>query len=133
MRLGRAFSARTHALNVELRRMASETGAVLLDLATYELANDPRMWAVDRLHGNPEGHARIAAQLAFLLALPGSGDGSLGPIEPAHPRRRRDVLLDDVAWIARFVAPWAWRRLRGRTTGDGVTAKRPTLVPVVPR
>jgi hypothetical protein len=130
MRLGRAFSARTAALNVELRRVAADAGAVLLDLATYELANDPRMWAVDRLHGNPEGHARIAAALAHLLELPGASGGSLGPIEPAHPRRRRDVVLDDLAWIARFVAPWAWRRLRGRTTGDGVTAKRPQLTPV---
>jgi lysophospholipase L1-like esterase len=133
MRLGRAFSTRTTALNVELRRMASEAGAVLLDLATYELAGDARMWAVDRLHGNPEGHARIAAQLAYLLELPGASSGSLGPIAPAPTRRRRDAIAEDLTWIARFVAPWAWRRLRGRTTGDGVTAKRPTLTPVVPR
>jgi lysophospholipase L1-like esterase len=130
MRLPRAFSARTAALNVELRRIARDSGAVLLDLATYELADDPRMWAVDRLHGNPEGHARIAAELAHLLGLPGSQPGSLGPIAPPPPRRRRDVLREDLAWAARFVAPWAWRRLRGRTTGDGITAKRPTLTPV---
>ena len=130
MRLGRAFSGRTAALNVELRRIANESGAVLLDLATYELADDPRMWAVDRLHGNPEGHARIAAELAHLLKLPGSKPGSLTAIDPPPPRKLRAIVAEDLAWVARFVAPWAWRRLRGRTTGDGVSAKRPMLTPV---
>jgi hypothetical protein len=130
MRLGRAMTARTEALNVELRRIAAHPNVVLLDLASYELAGDPRMWAVDRLHGNPEGHRRIAAELAHLLQLPDTMPGSLGPIAPAPPRRRHHVLAEDLRWIARFVAPWAWRRLRGKTLGDGRSAKRPTLTPV---
>lgn len=130
MRLGGALSGRTAALNVELRRNAESSGAVLLDLASYELAHDPRMWAVDRLHGNPEGHARIAAELAFLLGLPGAVPGLTQAIDPAAPRRRRDLLVEDLAWVMRFVAPWAWRRIRGRTLGDGRSAKRPTLTPV---
>lgn len=131
MKLGQALSRRTAALNVELRRMAADTGALLLDLAARELAHDPRMWAVDRLHGNPEGHARIAAALAHLLGLPDAVAGTLdGPLAPPPLRARREVVLEDLAWAARFVAPWAWRRLRGRTTGDGVSAKRPALLPV---
>jgi lysophospholipase L1-like esterase len=128
MRLGRALSARTADLDVELRRIAAEEHAVLLDLASYELAHDRRMWAVDRLHGNSAGHARIANHLAHQLAIPGVPPGGLdAPIEPAAPRPVREVLAEDVAWIARFVAPWAWRRLRGRTLGDGRSAKRPEL------
>lgn len=133
MRLGRTLSAKTTALNVELRRIAAETGAVLLDLDSYVLAHDPRVWAVDRIHGNPEGHARIAAECAFLLGLPGATPGRLATIDPAPPRRRREVLREDLRWVAKFVAPWAWRRLRGRTTGDGKSAKRPMLVPIEPR
>jgi lysophospholipase L1-like esterase len=134
MRLAGALSARTAALNVCLRRVVAHTGARLLDLASFELAQDPRMWAVDRIHGNSAGHARIAAELAHLLELPGAAPGALAtPLEPPPPRRRRDLVVDDLAWAARFVAPWAWRRLRGRTTGDGITAKRPTLTPVNPR
>ncbi len=131
MRLGRTLTAKTDALNVEIRAMARATGALLLDLATYELAGDPRMWAVDRIHGNPDGHARIAAALAHLLGLPGGIAGALTSPLPPHNRRRRDLLVEDLAWIARFVAPWAWRRVRGRTTGDGITAKRPELTPVL--
>jgi len=131
MRLGRLLSTRTADLNVELRRIAAAEHVVLLDLASYELAHDPRMWAVDRLHGNPAGHARIANHLAHQLAIPGVPLGGLdAPIEPAPPRRVHEIVTEDVAWIARFVAPWAWRRLRGRTLGDGRSAKRPELTPV---
>ncbi len=131
MRLGRTMSARTAALNVELRRVSAHPGVRLLDLDRYELAHDPRMWSVDRLHGNPEGHARIAAALAHLIDLPGAEAGSLsGPLPPPPPRRRREVIAADLAWAARYLVPWAWRRVRGRTTGDRISAKRPTLAPV---
>jgi len=133
MRLGRTLTAKTAGLNVELRKMASATGARLLDLASYELAGDPRMWAIDRIHGNPAGHARIAAAIAHLLGVPGHEVDSLADPLPPIERRRRDVLVEDLAWAVRFVAPWAWRRVRGRTTGDGVSAKRPNLTPVVRR
>src|SRR5688500_753527 len=45
MRLARTLTARTNALNRELRQMAHDSGAILLDLASYELAYDERMWA----------------------------------------------------------------------------------------
>jgi len=132
MRLGRTMSLRTAELDVELRKIASIEKAVLLDLASFELAHDPRMWAVDRLHGNPAGHARIANQVARLLHIPDVTEAGLdAPIEPPPVRPKRDVLVEDLAWIAKFVAPWAWRRLRGRTLGDGRTAKRPQLTPVL--
>jgi len=133
MRLGRTLSAKTAAMNVEIRRIAAESGALLLDLDSYVLAHDPRVWAADRIHGNPDGHARIAAECAHLLGLPGATPGRLATIDPPPPRRRREILREDLAWVAKFVAPWAWRRLRGRTTGDGKSAKRPTLGPIAPR
>ncbi len=132
MRLGKTMSQRTAELNIELRTIAVQERAVLLDLASSELAHDPRMWAVDRLHGNPAGHARIANELARMLGIPGVTEGGLdAPIEPSPARPRRDVLVEDLAWIAKFVAPWAWRRLRGRTLGDGRSPKRPRLTPVL--
>jgi lysophospholipase L1-like esterase len=132
MRLGKTLSQRTADLNVELRTIAATEKAVLLDLASHELAHDPRMWAVDRLHGNPAGHARIANELARLLTIPGVSEGGLdAPIDRLPSRPRREVLIEDLAWIAKFVAPWAWRRLRGRTLGDGREPKRPRLTPVL--
>lgn len=133
MRLGRALSARTDALNVELRRVAAETGALLLDLASYELAQDPRMWAPDRIHGNPAGHERIGAELAHIVGLPGATPGSLSATLPPLPPRRLRDLATDATWIASYVLPWAIRRLRNRTTGHGRVAKRPQLLPVTRR
>jgi hypothetical protein len=131
MRLGRKLSARTQAMNAEIRRLAALHGAILLDLADYELAADPRMWAVDRLHGNPAAHTRIAGELAHLLALPGAPPTSRGVSLPPSPRPPlREVVVADVSWIVRFVVPWAWRRVRGvRPTA---VAKRPVLSPVRP-
>jgi lysophospholipase L1-like esterase len=130
MRLGRALSGRTTALNAEIRRGARDTGAVLFDLAAYALAADPRVWAADRLHGNPEGHARLADELATLLRVPGAVSGLVPALPPMPARRRRDIAIEDATWILRFVAPWAMRRLRGVTLGDGRVAKRPILAPI---
>lgn len=132
LRLSRRFSARTAALNVELRRACALTGARLLDVTPYPVVDDPRMWSDDRLHAGPEGHARIAAALAELVGVPGTG-GWTAPLPPAPRRPLPALLANDAAWIARHVAPWAWRKLRGRLAGDDVVAKRPTLTPVTYR
>jgi uncharacterized protein (DUF952 family) len=36
----------------------------------------------------------------------------------------------ELRWLGRDVAPWMVRRLRGRSSGDGITAKRPRMSPV---
>lgn len=131
MRVGRRLSQRTTALNHELRRIVTARGAILLDLPAYALSADPRMWADDRLHGNPEGHARIAGELAHLLELPGAPPSQLGVALPDRPRETwRELIATDARWIIRYVAPFLVRKLRRRTAGHGLTAKRPTLTPV---
>ena len=42
------------------------------------------------------------------------------------------ALREEVAWVRGFVAPWIGRRLRGRSSGDGRTPKRPVPL-VLPR
>ena len=87
--------------------------------------------APDRLHANPEGHARIAAAMAETLELPGAGADWSDPLPPAGPGPRAHlVVAREAAWFGRHMAPWVVRRLRGVSSGDGVTAKRPTLGPV---
>jgi hypothetical protein len=41
------------------------------------------------------------------------------------PRSR----VSHAVWAGRYLAPWVLRRLRGVSSGDGITAKRPTLQP----
>ena len=122
-----ALPARTTALNRALRTISAATGARLLDLAAYDVASDPRLWAIDRLHANTAGHTRIAEAVAFTLGLPGATEAWRAPLPTAMPPAR---LAADLAWAWRYVVPWLWRRARGRTAGDRVTAKRPGLVSV---
>jgi len=43
---------------------------------------------------------------------------------------RREAAAANAAWARTHLAPWVQRRLRGTSSGDTVTAKRPDLQPV---
>ena len=132
MPLARPVAPRVHALNEALRSVSRETGALLLDFATYPVAEDPRLWSADRLHANSAGHERIAAALAWKLGLPGT-DEAWGLLLPAAPRPGVLATLGgEIAWLARWFLPWVWRHARGRSSGDGMAPKRPALSPVLP-
>lgn len=130
---GRWLSMRTAALNDAIRDESRRRGARLLDLAAETIADDPRLWSRDRLHGNPAGHARVADGLAAALALPDADDRWRTPLPATSPPALTDRALDGARWTAAYFAPWVWRRLRGRTTGDGRACKRPSLAPLAAR
>jgi len=125
-----ALPKRTAALNHELREVSARSGAMLLDLAAFEVSADPRMWSPDRLHLNAAGHARTAHALAYHLAVPGIDDSWMDPLPPAS-RSVVSRIADDLHWGRHHVAPWLWRRMRGRSAGDHLTAKRPELRPLL--
>jgi hypothetical protein len=129
MPIARLARARLQALNVRLRAAADRTGAIVLDLERHPFASDPQLWSVDRLHANSLGHARIAAGLEHALGLPGADADWDEPL-PALPRRApHHVVAAELSWSGRYFVPWLIRRARGRSSGDGVTAKRPDLAP----
>ncbi len=130
MPLARPIEPRVAALNEALRRAAAASGAILVDFARHAVGSDPRLWSRDRLHANAAGHARIAAALAAALGLPGTDTRWSEPLEPARPRRPGEVLAAELAWGRDYFLPWVWRHLNGRSSGDGITAKRPRLMPV---
>ncbi|MBI4499780.1 MAG: SGNH/GDSL hydrolase family protein [Gemmatimonadetes bacterium] len=128
--LARPIAARVHALNEALRRAASSTGAILVDFARHPVGSDPRLWSHDRIHANSAGHARIAAALAQALGLPGTDESWSQPL-PAVPHRSvRDRFAAEVRWSWEYLVPWLWRHVRGRSSGDGLGPKRPSLEPV---
>ena len=132
MPVARVISDRVRLLNDTLRAVATRTGATLVDMALYSVASDRRIWSDDRLHANSLGHERIAHALAFALGLPEADDTWREPL-PAEPDLTRSALvLGEVRWGGRYLLPWVWRHLRGRSSGDGITAKRPLLEAVTP-
>jgi lysophospholipase L1-like esterase len=124
----RFLSRRTRALNAEIRRVS--TGVHLIDLATYPVATDPRMWNRDRLHGSPDGHERIAAACAWALGLPDADVRWRDALPPAPPLGVRARLAEDLAWAREYLAPWLWHRARGRPGVEQRRPKRPELRPL---
>jgi lysophospholipase L1-like esterase len=121
--------ARVDAFNAAIREIAGRQDAVLVDM---ERKSDPHpsFWCADRLHANSRGHEWIAAMAASELGVPvpdGDWNADLPPHRPA-PRPVR--LASDAAWMGRHLAPWVLRRVRGRSSGDGIEPKRPELAPV---
>ena len=128
--MARRIAPRVVALNDALREAAAASGAWLVDFALWPVAFDPRLWNEDRLHANADGHARIAAALAERLGLPGTNATWREPLPPLPPPGFTARLAADVAWVRRHFGPWVARHLRGRSSGDGRSAKRPQLEPV---
>ena len=89
--------------------------------ADTELA-ELRFWSEDRMHLNSLGHARVAANVLNALGLPVPA-AEIAAATPASQVRTP-------AYYREHVMPWIGRRLTGRSSGDGRTAKRPTLLPV---
>jgi lysophospholipase L1-like esterase len=128
--LARPIAHRVRALNEALRGAAAASGAILVDFALHSVGTDPRIWSADRLHANAAGHARIAAALAWALGLPGTDQSWSDPLPSGPQRSWRATVAEELRWGGRYFLPWAWRQLRGRSSGDGRGAKRPELTPV---
>ncbi|MFI2436007.1 SGNH/GDSL hydrolase family protein [Streptomyces sp. NPDC018693] len=132
--LARPLTPRVTALNARIRDAAQRHGVVVAETAHHPVVTDRRLWSADRLHAGPLGHARIAAAVAHALALPGSDDSWSHPLPtPDHPAPTGwRAGLAEARWAASFLGPWLGRRLLGRSSGDGRTAKRPEPLPVLP-
>ncbi|MFE0177859.1 SGNH/GDSL hydrolase family protein [Streptomyces sp. NPDC059002] len=124
--LARRALPRVLDLNARIRAAADRHGVAVLDTFPHRVTTDPRLWSPDRLHASPLGHARIAAGMADMLGVPGH-EGWLEPLPPLAPQSVLGEVTAEARWFAGFMGPWVWRRVRGRSSGDGRAAKRPDL------
>ncbi|EKX60666.1 SGNH/GDSL hydrolase family protein [Streptomyces ipomoeae] len=123
------FRPRMEELFACVDDLAARHGALVVDLYGAPSLADPRMWDVDRLHLTAEGHRRVAEAVWQTLGHPAEDTEWRTPM-PATP---------PPAWVARqmaharfarqYLLPWIGRRLTGRSSGDGLPAKRPELLP----
>ncbi|PWJ49038.1 Lysophospholipase L1 [Quadrisphaera granulorum] len=127
---------RVAAFNLHVWSIAQRHDALVLDLWSMRALYDARLWAPDRIHLAPEGHARVA--LLAAATVRGLHGGALGAAErewaaplPPHPAPGRVARARaDAQWARTYLAPWVRRRIEGRSSGDGVTAKRPEPLPL---
>jgi len=119
---------RLEFLNSVTRDCGDRYGSIVVDLAAEPAASHPALWHTDRLHGNSEGHRRIAAALAEAVGYEVADWREEPPREPRSSRLR--VAAGEVAWAGSHLLPWVWERARGQSSADGLTCKRPDLLPV---
>jgi len=118
-------------LNQAVEQAADASGATLVNLNADEAFHNPLMWSVDRLHLSALGHQRVAAHVLTALGVGCDEEWLLVPPRP-EPTPWLAARAADVRWAGRYLAPWVKRRLTGRSSGDFISAKRPTLAPVEP-
>lgn len=122
--------ARVDAFNQRIRHLSEADGIVLVDLERDEVAH-PSLWCEDRLHANAGGHERMAASAAAALGYDEREGEWMHPTVELPERSRIHRYAADAEWMARHMAPWVLRRIRGVSSGDGRVPKRPELTPVV--
>lgn len=116
------WESRFRAFNVNVRSVASEVGAIVADANEENHLSDRRFLGDDRLHLNPLGHDRVAQSVLEKLELPYSLDWR-EPLPPPQKVGLRERLASNLRWYIIFLLPWIWRRLRGKSSGDGRSAK----------
>ena len=124
----RALRGRVAIFNELLRQVVDTRDAALVDNWRLREARDPRYWDRDRIHPSPFGH-----HLAAVHALDSLGirhETAPMPLPDLTRPTGRDRLLADVEWARTFAGPWVYRRLTGRSLGDGISPKRPFLAPI---
>ncbi len=109
--------------------LAERPQAVVVDLASARVFDDPRLWADDRIHLNGEGHRRVAEAVGQAIGLAPRFDWR-APLPPLTHGTWAEQRLADARWARAHLLPWIGRRLTGRSSGDGLPPKRPTLAPL---
>ncbi len=132
MPVGKYLVERFAAFNQGLREIAGRHGTLLLDVEPVSAATDGRLWCADRLHLNSFGHERLAAGMTALIDPDADPVAWLGELPPAPPPGSLRRAATELRWASAFLAPWVWRRVRGRSSGDGRVARRPMLQPISP-
>ena len=121
------WAERFSTFNKNVRAVAAEVGAIIVDANEEQFLSDRRLLAFDRLHLNALGHDRVAQGVLEVLGAPFDPNWRT-PLPPAKPTPWLVKKAVSTAWFVTFALPWIWRRIRGKSSGDGRTAKYPNPV-----
>ena len=121
---GRAATYTAHIWSIARRH-----DAFVIDLWGMGALRDWRLWAPDRIHMTSEGHRRVALNAFTTLGFTAQDASWADPLPAAPPISRADAARANAQWAREYVGPWVQRRLRGQSSGDTISAKRPSLTP----
>lgn len=124
----RGIRGKVAIYNENIRAIADAYDCVVADQWSLKEVQDQRFFTDDRLHYNPLGHHEVARMALRALNVP----NDLQPMQPdpLPARTWREARAVDLVWARAYLVPWVLRRLRHRSSGDNVSAKRPQPLPV---
>lgn len=127
----RLMRGKAAAFNAQLREIARKHGCLHVDLWSMRVLADRREWCEDRLHLAADGHRRVALRACEVAGIPVAADWREPlPPDPAGQPHWLAARQQDMYWARTYAAPWLQRRLRGTSSGDGISPKRPDLAPL---
>ena len=125
---GEGVRAKGDRLTAAASELAATLGIDFCDNWSDPVLAGREYWSADRLHLAPVGHHRVAANVLRTLGYTVPADWVVDAAPMPAPSRR-----DQARYVRQHVLPWIGRRLTGRSSGDGRTAKHPAWVEVAPR
>lgn len=124
----RGIRGKVAIYNENLRTIAARHDCIVADQWGLSSIQDSRMWSPDRLHLNPLGHHEVARLV--LQALNVENELQPGAPEPLPTATWRQARSEDLVWARTHFVPWVIRRVTHRSSGDGISPKRPDAVPM---
>jgi lysophospholipase L1-like esterase len=131
----RLIRGKVAAFNMHLRAIADRHQCQVVDLWSMNVLRDPRAWSADRLHLTADGHRRVALRTCEVIGVPVDEDWRepWPPLDLVSRSAAAGWVSErrmDARWVRVHAAPWLARRIRGRSSGDGIPPKRPQLLPL---
>ena len=125
--VGRLLASRMARTNAAIAAAADRYGFKLVDLYRAPSMIQPDTWSDDRVHGSAKGHILFAAAAAEALNLPSSNHAWAQADPAATESTMRSRAYSQWLWTKNLLAPFLWREVRGRSSGDDRGPKRPRL------
>lgn len=125
---GERVNAKGTALTEAAGELATELGIRFCDNWNDSVLARREYWSHDRLHLSTIGHHRVATNVLHSLGHFQPEDWVLDADPMSAPTAR-----EQLRYAREHVLPWVTRRLTGRSSGDGRTAKFPDYIWVYPR
>lgn len=124
----RGIRGRVAIYNENIRAIADRYDCIVADQWALKEVQDMRFFDDDRLHYNALGHHEVARMVLRALNVP----NDLQPMQPdpIPLQTWREARTHDLVWAREYLVPWVLRRVRQQSSGDNITAKRPTALPV---
>lgn len=119
----RRIRGKVAIFNELLRGLAAKHDLLIADQWSLKPIQDAALWCDDRLHLNADGHHEVARMVLSTLGVPNTL--AAHQPRPRPDRSWREARADDLHWTREHLAPWVLRRIRGISSGDLISPKRP--------